>query len=223
MQARPTQQRHGRQQEPRWAASLYRSKPAFVALLIPIREWLAAFGVRPNHLTLAAVPFQCGIAFALVAGSFHPPVWLAVAPLALLLMIVNAIDGSLARETETSTVWGAVANELVDRTGDIVIFAAAFAVAPTWIAAAALIAVCLTELFAAVSWAVTGERSFPGPMGKPDRMFVLSAGAAIAAFWVPALPASLVIIAVGAGIGATNRARTALSAAHILDEDRYDH
>lgn len=201
---------------------MYWWKPAFAASLLPIRDRLEALGVQPNQLTLAAIPLQIGIALALIGGSFIPVVWLAVGPLAILLMAVNAIDGSLARKTRTSTVWGAVANELVDRTGDIIIFAATFVVAPTWIAAAALIAVCLTEVFAAVSWATTGERSFLGPMGKPDRMLILGVGAAIAALWAAALPISLTIIAIGAAIGAANRARAALCSAHILDEQRHD-
>jgi CDP-diacylglycerol--glycerol-3-phosphate 3-phosphatidyltransferase len=222
MKAGTTQQASTYQKGSRWAASLYWWKPAFATKLLPIRDRLAAFGVQPNQLTLAAIPLQFGIALALIGGSFIPLVWLVIGPLALLLMTVNAIDGSLARQTQTSTVWGAVANELVDRTGDIIIFAAAFAVAPMWVAAAAFATVCLTELFAAVSWAITGERSFLGPMGKPDRMLVLGVGGAIAVLWAPALPTSLTIIAVGAGIGAANRARTALSAANILDERRHD-
>lgn len=202
--------------------SLYGVKPAFVAALSPVRRMLIQFGVTPNQLSFCALPLQIGIAVALVAGSFDAVAWLTIPLLAFALMAVNALDGSLARETGSSTAWGAVANELIDRFGDLVIFAAAMFAAPGWASQAALIAVIAAELCATVGWAVTGVRQFPGPMGKPDRMLVLSLGAAASVLWPLALPVALGAIAIGAALGSFNRARIALNAARAMDVDAHD-
>ena len=200
--------------------TLYRIKPAFVAVLSPIRERLASVGVHPDAVTVAALPVQVAMAAALVAGTVHPAVWIAVAPLALLLMALNALDGSLARATGQSSTRGAVLNELIDRGGDLVVLSAGFFVAPTWIAFAAFAAVAASEIVAAVGWATTGERIFTGPMGKPDRAAVLAAGATVAIIWFPALPLAFAVVAIGAAASALVRTRSAFARATAIDRGR---
>ena len=197
--------------------TLYRIKPVFVAVLAPIRDRLASAGVHADAVTAAALPVQVAMFATLVAGTLHSAVWIAVAPLALLLMALNALDGSLARATGAYSARGAVFNELTDRGGDLIVLTAGFFVAPMWIAFAAFAAVAASEMVAVVGWATTGERIFTGPMGKPDRAAVLAAGAMIAVIWSPALPLSFALIAIGAAVGAVVRTRSAFARAMDID------
>ena len=185
-----------------------------------MRDRLGAAGVHPDAVTVAAVPVQLAMAIALVAGIRHPWAWLTVVPLAVVLMAVNALDGSLARATRTHSVRGAVLNELVDRGGDLIILGAGFLVVPTAIAFAAFASVAVSELAALVGWASTGERTFAGPMGKPDRDAAVAVGASTAVFWAPSLAASFLVIAVGASVGATVRIRQALARAGAIDREQ---
>ena len=114
--------------------TLYSIKPTFVAALNPVRDRLVAEGVNPNSVTLAAIPVEIAVAVALIGGMAHAAVWLLVPPLALVWMALNALDGSLARTTNTSTVRGAVLNEFVDRGGDLLMLGAGFLIAPVAIA-----------------------------------------------------------------------------------------
>ena len=197
--------------------TLYSIKPAFVTALNPVRDGLAAAGVNPDRVTLAAVPVEIAVATALIGGMAHAAVWLLVPPLALVWMSLNALDGSLARKTNTSTAHGAVLNEFVDRGGDLLVLGAGFLIAPPAIAATALAAVAASEIAAAVGWAATGERHFPGPMGKPDRAAILAVGTAVAVLWTPAVTLAYLAIAVGAGAGVLIRSRHVLVAAHRAD------
>jgi phosphatidylglycerophosphate synthase len=173
--------------------------------------------VRPDDLTLAAVPVQVAIAACLIGGLHFPPLWLAVAPLAFTLMALNALDGSLARATGTGSTRGTVLNEITDRIGDLLIVGAGFIVAPFPIAAAAIVAVSASEIISLIGWAATGERVFTGPMGKPDRAACLGVGATLSVLWAPALTLTFAVIAVGASAGAVMRARRAFAHATAID------
>ena len=200
-------------------ASLYGIKPRFVRALDPIRETLERRGTSPNTVTLAAIPVEIAVAVCLVVGTSSPAVLALVPVLCVVWMGLNALDGSLARSSGRSSTMGAVLNELVDRAGDLAIIGAAFVVAPPPIGALVAVTVLTTELIAAVGWATTGRRDFPGPMGKPDRAAVVAIGAVVAIVWPPALPYAFVVIAIGAGIGAAMRLRSLLRHAHRLDAE----
>jgi CDP-diacylglycerol--glycerol-3-phosphate 3-phosphatidyltransferase len=201
----------------RGSSTLYRVKPGFVAMLDPVRDRLVGAGVRADAVTLWAIPVQVAMATTIAVGALHSGVWIAVAPLAFVLLAVNALDGSLARASGTSTVRGAVLNELVDRFGDLALVGAVFVVAPMWIAVAALAAVAGGELVAAIGWAVTGERTFAGPMGKPDRVVTIAVGATFAVVWGPAIVIAAAAIAVGSAVGVIVRMRTILARARAID------
>jgi phosphatidylglycerophosphate synthase len=198
--------------------SLYRIKPAFVASLDGVARHLVAADVSPDAITLAAVPVQLAAAAAIVAGAFWPIAWLIVAPLLLVLMSMNALDGVVARRTDTSSRGGAIRNELVDRAGDAVVLLAGFAVAPWPVVVAAVVAVAATEMAALVGWTATGVRTFPGLMGKPDRAATVGIGATVAVVWAPALPIAFLAVGVGAALGTITRTRQAFAVAAQLDE-----
>lgn len=193
--------------------TLYAIKPRFVAALDGVGGVLARRNVAADTVTLTAVPVIVAVGAALVSGQSQPWLWLAIAPLCLVWMTLNAIDGSLARRTGTSTPRGAVLNELVDRGGDIVLLTAGLFIVPTWVAAAALVAVSTSETIALIDWAVNGERHLVGPMGKPDRALVIALGATAAvALGTGALTVAYGVVAVGAVITCWCRIRRAWSA-----------
>lgn len=168
-----------------WGAGLYALKPAFVSGLGRAEDFAAARGVSPDAVTVAGVGVGLLSAAAVALGARWPLVWLAVAPLSLLRMACNAVDGSLARRQDSSSRRGAVLNELGDRIADLATFLALAPAAGVALAAAAALVALSTSFIAAVAAGIVGERLTQGPLGKPDRVAVLSLAATAAAFTGP--------------------------------------
>lgn len=190
------------------STTLYRLKPAFVRSLAGVQNRLARRGVTADQLTMASLGVAGLTAAVLVAGAWVPLLWLLVGPLCLLRMACNAMDGSMARRSGSAGPRGAMLNELTDRAADALTFLA-LAPAVGWgIAVSAVAAALGVSLVAVTAEAVTGARLGLGPMGKPDRVAVLSLGATAAAIggsgWLRA--ASLTIVA---GCAVTVARRTA--------------
>lgn len=161
-------------------ATLYDVKPWFVARLRPVEARAVAAGVTPAVLTWLGLACAAATAGALLAGLRWPLLWLAVPVLSLARMACNALDGAVARRTGAGSRQGAVLNELVDRGADLLTFAALAPLAGLPLAAAAVVTALTTSFVAVTGQAVTGTRIAAGPLGKPDRVAVLS-GAAVAA------------------------------------------
>jgi CDP-diacylglycerol---glycerol-3-phosphate 3-phosphatidyltransferase len=169
--------------EPRTTAGgLYALKPWFVARLRSVEDRAVARGVTADQLTWAGALAGGATAAALLAGTGVPWLWLTVPPLSLARMACNALDGAVARRTSTATARGAVANELADRAADLVTFAALAPIVGAGLAAAAAVTALASSFVAVLAQAVTGRRLALGPLGKPDRVAVLSVGATAAAF-----------------------------------------
>ena len=78
---------------------LYRVKPALLRGLDPILAWLERSGVRPDVLTLGAIPVGAVAGIAILASP-TAPLLLALVPLAAApRLILNLLDGALARRT----------------------------------------------------------------------------------------------------------------------------
>jgi CDP-diacylglycerol--glycerol-3-phosphate 3-phosphatidyltransferase len=178
--------------------TLYAIKPRFVASLRTVTGWCASRGVKPNTVTLCAIPVAGTAGAMLVAGTRVSAAWMAVAPLLLCLMAINAVDGALARQTGLTTTTGAVINEAVDRFGDLAIIVPGLMLAPGWIAATALVMTTLSEAAALAAWRATGSRGLVGLMGKPDRALIVSA-AALCAVFLGAAPFTYAYLLIGAG------------------------
>lgn len=158
---------------------LYAIKPRFVAGLRGVEDVLVSMRVTADAMTFAAVAAAACAAAAIIGGAAWdaPLLWLAVAPLALARIALNALDGSVARRTGTARPLGAAFNEAGDRIADILFFAPLAFVAPPALALGALVATLTASLAGVLSQALTGERDSGGPMGKADRMAVLGAAA----------------------------------------------
>ena len=155
---------------------LYRSKNAIANGLDPVVGRLERLGVTPDAVTLAAIPIG-GLAGVLLLLSPTVPVALLAVPLlAALRLVVNLLDGALARRTGQVHARGELYNELGDRLTDI-----AFLVPVAFLPGADRTTVLLGvagAIFASfagvVPRAAGGERIYRGILSKPGRMILLA-------------------------------------------------
>lgn len=155
-------------------ASLYQLKPAFQGLLRPLVRVLARAGISANQVTLAGLLLSIAAGAVLAAYPHHAPALLAVPLVMLLRMVLNAIDGMLAREHQMQTTLGGFLNELCDVASDCVLYLPFTLVLPQaarWVVLLTVLAV-LTEFAGVVAQALGGSRRYDGPMGKSDRALV---------------------------------------------------
>ena len=162
---------------------LYRSKRRIVGGLEPIIDGLARRGVAPDAVTLSAIPVGLVAGACILASSSVPPLLLVVPVLAAVRLILNLIDGALARRTGRTHARGEVYNEVGDRVTDL-LFLVPVAFVPgadrTTVLLGALGAV-LASFIGLTTRAAGGERIYRGILSKPGRM-VLVGGFAVAAF-----------------------------------------
>lgn len=179
------------------SAGLYAVKPWFVNRLRGIEDVLVARNVSADAVTLAAVGVS---ALAGAAFTFGPRwSWLAVPVLCLVRLAFNALDGSIARRTNSARPWGTALNEICDRASDALLLGGLAVAAGPW-ALAALVATFFASLTGVLGLALAGQRLSGGPMGKADRAAVVSVAAIVAV--VAATNAALIVAAWIVGIGA---------------------
>ncbi len=196
-------------------ATIYDLKPRFQALLRPLSDRLAAAGITPNQVTLAALLLSLaeGLALALAPGAAWP--LLLLPPVLFLRMALNAIDGMLAREHHMQSALGAVLNELGDVVSDAVLYLP-LALHPG-LPAALVVGIVLLGIVAETSGVVAvqigASRRYDGPLGKSDRAFLFGLIALLLGFGLPPGGWSTALLAAGlalALITPVNRARRAL-------------
>jgi CDP-diacylglycerol--glycerol-3-phosphate 3-phosphatidyltransferase len=185
---------------------LYSIKPTFVRRLRRIEDALVRRRTSPDALTLAAVGVSIAAGCAIAAGGMlrRPSIWLAVPPLVLIRLALNALDGSVARRTGRARPAGTALNEIGDRVGDAAMIGAAGFVARPELAAGAVASSFLASFTGVLALALTGNRETGGPAGKADRVAWLAAGSAAGAIAGTAVPFTIVLWAiVGGGIATT--------------------
>lgn len=189
---------------------LYDLKPAFVMRLAWVEDRLVAARVGADALTALGVVASGLAAEAVIAGARVDPVaWLLVGPLGALRLAANALDGSIARRTRTTSSRGAVWNEVADRLGDLLLIGATAAVAPPALTAVAVAAAFATAWSALLAQALTGQRAAQGPMGKADRVALLGVTAAVATVTgEQAFAVGLWVLIAGAAVTVVRRLRT---------------
>jgi CDP-diacylglycerol--glycerol-3-phosphate 3-phosphatidyltransferase len=161
---------------------LYRTKPAAQRLVRPLVDACVSRGVRADVVTLAAVPVAALGGLCLALSGAVPVLLLVVPVLAAVRLILNLIDGQLARRTGTSHPWGEVLNELGDRIADVLFIGGLTFVAAVGplLALGAVTAAVLASYAGVVARAVGASRQYGGVMSKPGRMTVLAVAAPLA-------------------------------------------
>jgi CDP-diacylglycerol--glycerol-3-phosphate 3-phosphatidyltransferase len=191
---------------------LYAAKPWFVRRLKKIEDLLVGWNVSPDSLTVAAfvVSLCCGLFLALGGILDKPLLWLLVPPLGLVRLALNALDGSLARRKGIDRPFGEVMNELSDRLSDVALIGPLAFTAPASLALTALAATLISSTAGLLGRAVLGDRISGGPMGKPDRVTVISLGALASGVLASPVPleTSLWVILAGAVVTAAARVLT---------------
>ena len=176
---------------------LYRLKPASQRLMRPLEDLVVARGITADTLTLLALPVSLAGGLALAAWREFPPGLLAVPLLAAARLMLNLLDGLVARRTGSARPLGEVWNELGDRACDV-LFLGGLALAPgvdPRIGAAAVIAALLSSYTGLAGRGAGGARQYGGIMSKPSRMIVLAVAAPLA--WATGDP---VLLAAGATV-----------------------
>ena len=168
---------------------LYATKAATLARLVPLVDRLVAANVSPDRLTLAAIPVAVLAGACLLASTAVPALLIAVPFLAALRLILNLLDGAVARRSGRTHPRGELYNEVGDRICDI-----AFLVPVAFLPGASpvvvllgVIGAILASFVGIVARAAGGERIYRGVLSKPGRMVLLSVCA------VAALPGGPVV------------------------------
>ncbi|MFN8621246.1 MAG: CDP-alcohol phosphatidyltransferase family protein [Chloroflexota bacterium] len=197
-------------------AGWYRCKPAAQAMLRPLVDLLVARRVPADLLTLLAVPVAALGGACLALADDRPTLLLAVPALAAARLVLNLLDGQVARRSGSVHPMGEVANELGDRIADVLFlgglaFVTGVGALP---AAIAIVAALLASLAGIAAKAAGAPRQYGGVMSKPARMVVLAVAAPLA--WLVASPAPLLLgawlIALGSVVTLVQRVRAAGSA-----------
>jgi CDP-diacylglycerol--glycerol-3-phosphate 3-phosphatidyltransferase len=155
---------------------LYAGKSALVSRLDPIVDGLARRGIAPDAVTVAAVPVALAGGLALLASPAVPTALLLVPLLAALRLVLNLLDGALARRSGRIHPRGELLNELCDRLADVALLAPV-AVLPGASPVIVLLGVAgalLASYVGITTRAAGGERIYRGILSKPGRMVVLS-------------------------------------------------
>ena len=163
--------------------NLYATKAAFNARLVPLVDRLAATGVAPDAVTLVAVPVAVLAGACLLASPAVPALLLLVPVLAGLRLVLNLLDGNLARRTNRMHARGELYNEVGDRVADVA-FLAPVAFLPGASMPVVLLGVLVGMLASYVgitTRAAGGARIYRGILSKPGRMVLLGT-CAVAAF-----------------------------------------
>jgi len=147
-----------------------------VRRLEPAIDWLARRGVSPDALTVSAMPVGLAAAACLLLSPTAPVLLAAVPVLAIARLVLNLLDGALARRTGRIHARGELYNELGDRLTDIA-FLAPVAVLPGADRTLVLLGVtgAVFASFAGLAPRAAGEeRIYRGVLSKPGRMVLLA-------------------------------------------------
>ena len=166
-------------------AGLYRVKPEAQRMLLPLEDALVSRHVSADALTIGAVPAAALGGLCLALSDQVPVLLLLVPILAATRLVLNLLDGLVARRTGTAHAMGELLNELGDRLADSLFIGGLCFVAAVGplLALSAVIAALLASYVGITARAIGAPRQYGGIMSKPGRMIVLAI-AAPAAFFV---------------------------------------
>jgi phosphatidylglycerophosphate synthase len=165
----------------------------------------------PNAISVISVLFASVGAYFLVCVPSIAGL-LAAAACVQLRLLCNLLDGMVAIEGKLQSPTGALYNEIPDRIADsLFIVALGYAVGQPTIGWYGALAAAVTAYIRVLGGSLGLKQDFRGPMAKPHRMAIVTAGCIFGAIelWLAgshwALTAAAWIIAVGASITCVTR------------------
>lgn len=153
--------------------SIYKLKPKFQKLLIPLLRLLHNLGISPNFLTVFTILFSFFIGYLLFLGIDNKIYFLFVSIGLLFRMMLNALDGMMATTYNLKSKEGEVLNEIGDVLSDIAIYFP-FIYFNSLSIELIIIFISLSvinEFCGLLAKSISGIRRYDGPMGKSDRAF----------------------------------------------------
>ncbi|MFN3575455.1 MAG: CDP-alcohol phosphatidyltransferase family protein [Tabrizicola sp.] len=180
-----------------------------------LTSWAVQKGLTPNQISRASIAFAAtGLALywlSTTAGSLRFLCLLLAAAAIQARLLCNLIDGMVAIEGGKGAKDGPFWNEAPDRLSDLFLLAGAglAAGAPALGLLAAALAIA-TAYVRELGRAEGFPPDFSGPLAKPQRMAVLTAGTVLAALYATewTLTLTLWIIVLGTAGTALRRSRT---------------
>lgn len=167
---------------------LYASKSAINARLLPLVDRMSAAGITPDAITLAAIPVALLGSAALLASPAQPAALLAVPILIAGRLVLNLLDGNLARRSGRIHPRGELFNEVGDRLADVAFLVpvAFLPGASSAIVLLGVVAAILASYVGIATRAAGGPRLYRGVLSKPGRMILLAVFSLWALFAGPA-------------------------------------
>lgn len=156
---------------------IYSTKSKWQKGLEPIVSFCIRHRVPPDVFTYGALTLSLAAGLVLVtAGSNRAWLWL-VPPFLILRLVLNLLDGLVARGLGVADALGEVKNEFGDRIADAAIFLGICfgGYADPRLAALAIVLILCVSYLGILGKAVTGARLYGGVFGKGDRMITLAA------------------------------------------------
>ena len=155
--------------------SVYKLKPKFQQLLNPILMLFRRIGISPNHITVFSVFFSVLIGYILWLAQENSLFYLFVALGLLFRMMLNALDGMMAKKYNLQSKTGEVLNEVGDILSDIAIYFPFIyfeGITLEYVIGFLLLSV-INEFCGLLAKIISGERRYDGPMGKSDRALLV--------------------------------------------------
>jgi len=155
--------------------SIYKIKPKFQQLLMPILVMFHKMGVTANQITILSIilSFIIGVSFWFANTNIY--LFLAL-PIGLFIrMGLNALDGMMARIYNQQTKKGEILNEIGDVISDLFIFFPLLIHEKEnlYLIVIFLCFSIVNEFAGVLGKAVSGARQYDGPMGKSDRALII--------------------------------------------------
>ncbi|MFV0540173.1 MAG: CDP-alcohol phosphatidyltransferase family protein [Aestuariibaculum sp.] len=155
--------------------SVYKLKPKFQQLLMPVLLFLNKRNITANQITIASIVLSLFIAFLFWYANTSKWLFLSL-PIGLLLrMALNALDGMMARQFNQTSKLGEVLNELGDVVSDVVIFLPLLKFQPEslYLIVIFIVLGVVNEFAGILGKTVGNQRRYDGPMGKSDRALLM--------------------------------------------------
>ena len=155
--------------------SIYKIKPRFQQLLMPLLKLLRRLGISPNSITIFSILLSFVIAYLFWNTSDNSSYFLIVSFGLLFRMMLNALDGMMARIYNLQSKLGEALNEVGDIVSDVAIYfpLIIFESLRTEIAIIFILLSVINEFCGLMAKLISGERRYDGPMGKSDRAFLI--------------------------------------------------
>lgn len=155
--------------------SVYKIKPYFQKMLMPILTYLHQKNITANQITITAILLSMALAVTFWFADFYP-IFFLLLPIGLLIrMALNALDGMMARLFNQTSKKGEVLNEVGDIFSDFILFIPLikFQSESLYLIVLFIGLSIINEFAGLMGKVIGGDRRYEGPMGKSDRALLL--------------------------------------------------